>query len=76
MTKLLDDAIEAVRQLSPHDQDEIARAIFQLAGTAPAEPVPLSPEECEAIARSKAAAARGEFATDEELRAISAKYGL
>jgi predicted transcriptional regulator len=76
MTKLLDEAIEAARRLSPHDQDEIACAIFQLAGAAPVEPVPLSPEECEAIARSKAAAARGEFATDEEVRAIWAKYGL
>jgi hypothetical protein len=76
MTKLLDEAFEAVRRLPPHEQDEIARAVFQLAGSAPAEPVPLSPEECEAIALSKAAAARGEFATDEEVRAIWAKYGL
>jgi hypothetical protein len=76
MTKLLDEAIEAVRRLPPHDQDDIARVIFQLAGTDFVEPVPLSPEEREAIDRSMAAAARGEFATDEEIRAIWAKYGL
>jgi hypothetical protein len=76
MTKLLDEAFEAVRQLPPHDQDDIARVIFQLAGTDLAEPVPLSPEEHEAIERSKAAAARGEFATDEEVQAVWAKYGL
>jgi hypothetical protein len=64
---------EAARRLPPHDQDEIARAILQLAGAAPPEPVPLSPEEREAIDRSKAAAARGEFATDDEIRAIKAK---
>jgi hypothetical protein len=76
MTKLLDEAFEAVRRLTPHQQDEIARAVFELVGLDPAEPVPLSSEEREAIARSKAAAARGEFATDEEVRAVWAKYGL
>jgi predicted transcriptional regulator len=45
-----------------------------LAGSDLTEPVPLSPEEQEAIARSKAAAARGEFATDEEMQAVWAKY--
>jgi hypothetical protein len=39
-------------------------------------PVVLSPEEREAIARSKAAANRGEFATDEQVRAVWAKHGL
>ena len=39
-------------------------------------PVVLSPEEREAIARSKAAAGRGEFATDEQVRAVWAKHGL
>jgi predicted transcriptional regulator len=74
MTKLLDEAFEAVRRLTPDQQDDIARAIFELAGSDLTEPVPLSPEEQEAIARSKAAAARGEFATDEEMQAVWAKY--
>jgi len=39
-------------------------------------PVVLSPEEREAIARSKAAAGRGEFATDEQVQAVWAKHGL
>jgi predicted transcriptional regulator len=76
VTKLLDEAFEAVRRLPPRDQDEIARAIFQLAGADLTGPVPLSPEEREAIDCSQAAAARGEFATDEEIQAIWAKYGL
>jgi predicted transcriptional regulator len=76
MTKLLDEAFEVVRRLPLRDQDDIARAIFQLAGMELAEAVPLSPEEREAIDRSKAAAARGEFATDEEIQAIWAKHGL
>jgi len=40
------------------------------------QPIPLSTEEREAIARSKAAAERGEFATDDEVRAVWAKHGL
>jgi predicted transcriptional regulator len=39
-------------------------------------PVPLTPEEQAAVAASKAAAARGEFATDEQVRAVWAKHGL
>ncbi len=76
MTKLLDQAIEAARRLSPGEQDDIARAIMQLAGADQAAPVPLTPDERSAVAKSKAAAARGEFATDEQVRAIWAKRGL
>jgi len=39
-------------------------------------PVALTPEERAAVEKSKAAAARGEFATDEEVRAVWAKHGL
>lgn len=76
MTKLLDEAFEAVRRLPSRDQDDIARAIMQLAGSDLVPPVSLSPDEREAIARSKAAAARGEFASDEQVRAVWAKHGL
>lgn len=76
MTKLLDDAVEAVRRLPSADQDDIARAIMQLAGGDHLAPVILSRDEREAIARSKAAAGRGEFATDEQVRAVWAKHGL
>jgi hypothetical protein len=76
MTKLLDDALEAVRSLSPKAQDDIARVVLQLAGGDESEPIPLQPEERTFIAASKAAAARGEFATDEQVRAVWAKHGL
>jgi hypothetical protein len=39
-------------------------------------PVPLTLAEQTAIAASKVAAARGEFATDEEVRGVWAKHGL
>ena len=75
MTKLLDEALEAVRQLPNESQDEIARAMLSLAGTGP-EPVPLTPEERAAIARSREAATRGEFATDQQVRDVWAKHRL
>lgn len=77
MTKLLDQALEAARNLSPAAQDDIARVVLQLAGGADQEtPVTLSTGERAAITASKAAAARGEFATDEQVRAAWAKHGL
>jgi hypothetical protein len=75
MTKLLDQALEAVRGLPPDAQDDIARVLLQLAGDDTA-PVSLSTEERAAIAASKAAAGRGEFATDEQVRATWRKHGL
>lgn len=76
MTDLLEKAVAAARELPPAMQDEIARVILLLAQEEEAAPVPLSPEERAAIAESKAAAARGEFATDEDIRALWAKHGL
>ncbi|MDF2813459.1 MAG: hypothetical protein K0S56_4490 [Microvirga sp.] len=75
MTKLLEKAVAAARSLPPVVQDEIARTMLLLAEEE-AELVPLTESERAAIAASKAAAARGEFATDEEVRAVWAKYGL
>lgn len=77
MTKLLEDALDAVRQLPADEQDEIARTVLALAGgSVDGEPVPLTPDERAAIARSKTAAARGEFASAEQVRAVWAKHGL
>jgi hypothetical protein len=76
MTKLLEQAFEAVRILSANEQDDIARIMLQFAGKDDAAPTELSPEERRAIDKSKAAAARGEFASDEQVRAIWAKHGL
>jgi hypothetical protein len=62
-------------RLTADEQDDIARTILHLAGDAEIAPVALTPEERNAVARSKAAAARGEFATGDEVRAVWAKYG-
>ena len=76
MTKLLDQALEVARSLPSDAQDDIARVVLQLAGSDEAVPIALSTDEREAIAASKAAAKRGEFATDEQVRAVWAKHGL
>jgi hypothetical protein len=76
MTRLLEQALEAVRMLSPGEQDDIARIILQLAGQEDAAPADLSPDERDAIKKSKAAAVRGEFASEEQVRAVWAKHGL
>ncbi|HVC55857.1 MAG TPA: hypothetical protein VND95_07865 [Stellaceae bacterium] len=76
MTKLLEQALEAARNLSPTAQDDIAHVVLQLAGADDQPPVPLTDDEQAAITASKAAAARGEFATDEQVRVVWAKHGL
>lgn len=58
----------------PDGQDDIARVILRITGADDeTAPVTLSPDERAAIAASKAAAARGEFVTDEQLRAVWAQ---
>ena len=76
MTKLLDQAVEAARSLPPDAQDDIAHVVLRLTGADDEPPVPLTPGEQAAITASKAAAARGEFSTEEQVRAVWAKHGL
>ncbi|MGH6740241.1 MAG: hypothetical protein ACREDY_14665 [Bradyrhizobium sp.] len=76
MTKLLEQALQVARRLPSDAQDDIARVVLQLAGADDASSVTLSSDERAAIAKSKEAAARGEFATDEQVRATWAKHGL
>ena len=75
MSKLLDQAIEAVRRLDPATQDEIARVMKMIAGDDERDVVVLSLDERAAMAKSKAEIARGNFASDEQVRAVWAKYG-
>ena len=76
MTALLDKALGATRNLPPAVQDEIARVVLRLAGVDQEAPVVLTTEEKAAIDASKRAVARGEFATDDEVRVMWSKHGL
>jgi hypothetical protein len=76
-TDLLQSAIDAVRGLPPETQDEIARAILGLTRlTATADETDIDAEIDEDLLESIAEADRGEFASDEEVRAVWAKHGL
>jgi predicted transcriptional regulator len=73
-TDLFEKAIATVSRLDPATQDDIAAAMMTLAGQDDVPIVDLTPEEDAAIVASQAAAARGEFATDEQVAALMAKY--
>lgn len=75
MTRLLEQAVAAVRVLPDDVQDDLARTLLQLAGVE--QPFyELTPEEAADIDASMAEAERGEFATDEEVRSMWAKHSL
>ena len=66
MTKLLEQAIEALRRLPADSQDEIARTILHLAGSE-VEVEPVDPAHLAAVLEGLAQAKRREFATDDEV---------
>ena len=74
MTRLLEDAFNRLSALPDARQDELARIMLQLAGVDQA-PIQLTPEEEADLAEAEAEIARGELATDEEVRAMWAKHG-
>ena len=75
MTRLIEQAVEAVSALPDDAQDDLARILLQLAGIdQPAYELTL--EEAADIDASLTEAERGEFASDEEVRAVWAKHGL
>ena len=76
MTKLLDQALKAAQALPEDAQDEIARVVLELAGLDQQAIHVLTDEERRAINASRAAASRGEFASDEDVAAVWAKHGL
>jgi predicted transcriptional regulator len=75
MTKLLEQAFKAARNLPPAMQDDMARIIMAMTGDE-LPVVQLTAEEEASFDESLAQAEHGEFATDEEIRAIWAKHGL
>jgi hypothetical protein len=68
MTKLLEQASEAVRRLPADSQDDIARTILHLAGSEE-EAEPIDPAHLAAVLEGFATATRREFATRDEVEA-------
>ena len=73
MTKLLEQAIEAVRRLPPDSQDEIARAILHLAASE-VEAEPIDPAHLAAVLEGLTQAKQREFATDGEVEAAFHRF--
>ena len=75
MNDLMEEAIDALRQVPSDLQDDLARLVLHLAGKEQLAYV-CTPEEEAELAVSEAEADRGEFATDDQVRAIWAKHAL
>lgn len=75
MTELLDRAYKAARNLPPAMQDDLARVIMAMTGVVMSL-AHLTAEGEASFDESYAQAARGEFASDEQIRAIWTKHGL
>jgi hypothetical protein len=73
MTKLLEQALAAVLRLPSDSQDEIARAMLQLASS-DGEPEPVNPEHLPAVLEGLAQAKRREFATDAEVETAFRRF--
>ena len=74
MTKLLEEGIEAVRVLSPEQQDLAGELLLHLAASEK-QRYTLTPEQLEDLKIGIAEADRGEFASDEEMEQTWAKFG-
>ena len=73
MTKLLDKALEAVLRLPPDSQDEIARAMLNLAG-GEGETEEIDPAHLPDVIESLVQAQRRQFATDAEVETAFRRF--
>ena len=75
MTKVLEDAIEKVRQLPEDRQAYVAEVLEQIAA-AGTDLFIIPDDHRAAVLEGLGQAERGEFATDEEMAALWKKCGL
>lgn len=73
MTKLFEKALEAVRRLSPDDQDQIALAMLTLSGHE-GKPEEIDPAHLSAVLEGLAQAKRRQFASDAEVEAAFRRF--
>jgi DNA-binding TFAR19-related protein (PDSD5 family) len=74
MNALLEKALEAVRRLSPDDQEEIAHVMLNLADKG-GHLEEIDPEHLSDVLESLAQARRREFAADAEVAAVFRRFG-
>jgi predicted transcriptional regulator len=75
MTKLLEQAIEKIRELPAKDQDALANALLSITGEETAA-VHLDDETRTAIEEGLAQAERGEFVPDEIVAEADKRHGI
>jgi hypothetical protein len=75
MTKLLENGIDAVRDLPPEQQNRAGELLLSLANQA-RRGVRLTPEQIDDVRLAIAEADQGDFASDEEMAALWKKCGL
>jgi hypothetical protein len=73
MTELLQKALEAVRLLSPDDQDQIALAMLNLTANQ-GDPEEVDPAHLPAVLEGLAQAKRGQFATAAEVETAFRRF--
>jgi hypothetical protein len=73
MTKLLEEALDAVTRLPPEAQDEIARAMLHLAGSG-GEPEAIDAAHLPAVLEGLTQAERRQFASDSEVEAAFRRF--
>jgi hypothetical protein len=74
MTKLFDNAVEAVRQLPSDSQDEIARAMLVLAEADRLKPEPIDPAHLTSVLEGLAEARQRESASDAEIETAFRRF--
>jgi hypothetical protein len=69
-------ALDAVRTLSPDQQDLLAAELMEHMWLLRKPPTKLSPEECVELEADLAAARRGEFASEADVNAMYARCSV
>lgn len=73
MTELLERAVAVLREMPEETQDDVARALLGMANAMSLDDI--EPDHRDAVREGLEQAARGEFATDEEVAAIFRRFG-
>lgn len=68
MPNVIDEAVEALRNLAPERGEELARFMLRLAAN-DADPEPTDPAHLPAVLEGLAQAKRGQFASSERIEA-------
>ncbi len=75
MTKMLEEAIKKVRELSPADQDEAAAMLLSVASKM-GELIELDDETRAVIKAGREQARRDEFVSDKDMAALFRRHGV